>query len=185
MPAALLSVYAATLVRGSLHRYGENLEELYRSLRTDVQEVFGGGEKPLADGFELALLYYNATTRKAAYIGAGRPLWVLRAGEIYVLSGAKGDISATGSDLPRRSPATLERLSLEPGDRLYLFSDGLADQLNAEGKRFGTSRLKDFLKVNSYLSPSEQLLILQQALRQWAGDSPQTDDILILAAEVG
>lgn len=185
VPASLLSVYAATLVRGSLDRYGENLEALYQSLITDVQGVFGGGEKPLSDGFEIALLYYSPTTRKAAYIGAGRPLWVLRGGEIYVLSGGKGDISATESELPRRGQASLQRLTLEPGDRIYLFSDGVHDQLNAEGKRFGTSRLKDFLKVNSYLPVSEQLLMLQQALRQWAADSPQTDDILILAAEIG
>lgn len=185
VPASLLSVYAATLIRGALDRYGENLEELYQSLLADVQDVFGGGEKPLSDGFEIALLSYHPTTRKAAYMGAGRPLWVLRAGEIYMLAGGKGDISATNSEGPRRGQASLQRLTLEPGDRIYLFSDGVTDQLNVQGKRFGTSRLKDFFKVNSYLPVSEQLLMLQQALRQWAADASQTDDILMLAAEIG
>jgi PAS domain S-box-containing protein len=183
VPAAMISVYAATTLRHALSRYKNDLEGIFRHLQEDIQALFGGnGDRPFQEGFELALLWWEPATRRAAYIGAKRPLWVWRGGEIFPVTGGSQDISAT-QGAPRQV-ATLQRLTLQPGDRLYLFSDGLTDQLSSDGKRFGSARLKSFLQTNSYLSLPEQVQLLQQALRQWAGEAPQTDDILLLAMEV-
>ncbi|MCS7163311.1 MAG: SpoIIE family protein phosphatase [Bacteroidia bacterium] len=185
VPAALLSIYGSQLLRSALDRHGSDLKGLYTFLREQVGEVFGG-DNPLLEGFELALLWYLPEARKAFYLGARRPLWVLRGGEMYVWAGDKQDISvsALDSSMPSAEVPEPQELLLEPQDRLYLFSDGLVDQLNPEGKRFSTSRLRDFLRTNSYLSLSEQVSLLQQALRHWAGGQPQTDDILLLALAV-
>jgi serine phosphatase RsbU (regulator of sigma subunit) len=67
---------------------------------------------------------------------------------------------------------------------LYLFSDGVIDQLNPEGKKFSSNRLARFLEVNQYLDLSEQVALLKEAIAQWRGPAPQTDDILFLALEV-
>ncbi|MEN2993228.1 MAG: SpoIIE family protein phosphatase [Bacteroidia bacterium] len=185
VPAALLSIYGSQLLRSAVDRHGSDLRRIYAFLREQVREVFGG-DNPLLEGFELALLWYLPEARKAFYLGARRPLWVLRGGEIYALAGDKQDISVSQVDgsAPSAESPEPHTLSLEPGDRLYLFSDGLVDQLNLEGKRFSTSRLRDFLRTNSYLSLSEQVNLLQQALRHWASGQPQTDDILLLGLAV-
>ncbi len=182
VPAALLTIYAMTLLRRGVREQGVNLEAIYRFLMDDLAEVFGGPEG-LSEGFELALLYYEPTTRRATYLGVGRPLWVLRSGEIYPVSGSRGDLSVTGADWREESP-TPQSLTLLPGDRLYLFSDGVTDQLNPEGKRFSSSRLKSFLQTNSYLPVEEQVSLLRQALAHWAMGTPQTDDMLLLAMQV-
>ncbi len=71
------------------------------------------------------------------------------------------------------------------GDKLYLFSDGLIDQMGRpEGKRFSRTRLRNFLRANGYLPVEEQVALLQEAIRTHMSGYPQMDDMLFLALEV-
>jgi len=173
--AALISVYALTsLWRASRQPIG-NLSSLYQELLDGVVLSMGEG----TEGFELALLRYDQATMRLEYLGARRPLWIFRQGQLHQVRGSRSDISSHTSSIP-----TLQAVYLQPGDRLYLFSDGLTDQLNPEGKKFSSTRLARFLEVNQYLDLSEQVALLQGAIAQWRGQAPQTDDILFLALEV-
>ncbi len=79
----------------------------------------------------------------------------------------------------------VQTLRLEPGDRLYLFSDGLVDQIGGpDRKRFSRTRLSAFLRANSYLPMSEIIQLLQEAVRTFMGTEPQTDDIVFIGLEV-
>lgn len=75
-------------------------------------------------------------------------------------------------------------ISLEPGDRLYLYSDGISDQMNPEGKRFGTKRVESLLQDMSRLPFADQKTHLERAVAEWQGNAPQTDDIVFLALEM-
>ena len=173
--AALLSVYALTSLWRASRQPIESLTDLYRELLEGITlSMTEGGE-----GFELALLNYHRDTMRLEYMGAGRPLWIFRQGQFHEVRGIRSDVSAQAQTIP-----TLQAVHLEPGDRLYLFSDGIIHQLNPEGKKFSASRLARFLQVNSYLPLNEQISLLQEALAQWRGGTPQTDDILFLALEV-
>lgn len=175
--AALLSVYALTSLWRSTRQTLPSLSTLYEDLLEGLltaSEGQGGTE-----GFELALLRFEPSTSRLEYLGARRPLWVFRGGTLHEVRGSRADVSATASALP-----ALQTLRLQPGDRLYLFTDGLTDQLNPQGKKFGSARLARFLEVNQYLPLAEQLAMLQEAIAQWRGRNPQTDDILFLALEV-
>lgn len=118
--------------------------------------------------------------------GVRRPLWLLRHGEIYTIEGGRTKIAM--QTLPGSAHAlapTVQTLRLEPGNRLYLFSDGLVDQMGGtERKRFSRSRLSSFLRTNSYLPMDELIPLLQEAIRTFMSEGPQTDDILFLGLEV-
>jgi PAS domain S-box-containing protein len=173
--AALISVYALTsLWRASRQPIG-NLSSLYQELLEGVVLSMGEG----TEGFELALLKYDQTTMRLEYLGARRPLWIFRQGQLHQVRGSRSDISSHTASIP-----ALQAVYLQPGDRLYLFSDGVIDQLNPEGKKFSSNRLARFLEVNQYLDLSEQVALLKEAIAQWQGSAPQTDDILFLALEV-
>jgi serine phosphatase RsbU (regulator of sigma subunit) len=173
--AALISVYALTsLWRASRQPIG-NLSSLYQELLEGVVLSMGEG----TEGFELALLKYDRATMRLEYLGARRPLWIFRQGQLHQVRGSRSDISSHTASIP-----TLQAVYLQPGDRLYLFSDGVIDQLNPEGKKFSSNRLARFLEVNQYLDLSEQVALLKEAIAQWRGPAPQTDDILFLALEV-
>jgi len=175
--AALLSVYALTSLWRSTRQPVHNLTELYEDL---LEGLLTSGEGQVgAEGFELALLQYEPAAQRLVYLGARRPLWVFRGGQLHEVRGSRSDVSPTATTQP-----TPQSLRLEPGDRLYLFTDGLTDQLNPQGKKFTPARLARLLEVNQYLSLPEQLALLQEAHTQWRGNNPQTDDILFLALEV-
>jgi serine phosphatase RsbU (regulator of sigma subunit) len=97
-------------------------------------------------------------------------------------------MEVTAHTLPGSASAlqpTVQKLRLEPGDRLYLFSDGLVDQVGGpDRKRFSRTRLSSFLRANSYLPMSETIQLLQEAIRTFMGTEPQTDDIVFLGLEV-
>ncbi|MCS7161910.1 MAG: PAS domain-containing protein [Bacteroidia bacterium] len=177
--AALISVYALTaLASFTKDRFDRSLEEIYDELLEGI--IFSSEGKVLQEGFELALLRYNLEDQSLEYLGARRPLWIFRGSELYELEPARTDISTMHSTL--RPP--LRRLILQKRDRLYLFSDGIPDQLGVDNKKFSLGRLRSFLQLNQYLPVPEQINLLRQALKQWQGSNPQTDDRLIIALEV-
>lgn len=185
IPAALISVYAITSLYEKIKQYGLQIQRVYEELRESIAWFFGG-KADAQEGFELALLAYEPAASTAYYLGARRPLWLLRHGEIYTVEGGRMDIAA--QNLPGSAHAlapSVQTLRLEPGDRLYLFSDGLVDQMGGtERKRFSRSRLSSFLRTNSYLPMDELISLLQEAIRTFMGEEPQTDDILFLGLEV-
>lgn len=175
--AALLSTYAITSLWRSTRTGIADLSELYRDLLEGV--VLTSEREAHREGFELALLRYETATQRLEFLGAKRPLWIFREGHLHEIRGMRSDINPTTTSLPE-----LQSLRLQRGDRIYLFSDGLIDQIGMDGKKFGYQHLRSFLQVNQYLSLSEQVVFLKQAIQQWRGTLPQTDDILFLALEV-
>ena len=185
VPAALISIYALTSLYEKVNQHGLCIEKVYEELMESIRQFFRERNEAL-EGFEVGLLAYEPGTQTAHYLGAMRPLWLLRHGEIYVVEGGRTEVAA--QTLPGSASAlqpTVQKLGLEPGDRLYLFSDGLVDQIGGpDRKRFSRTRLSAFLRANSYLSMSETIQLLQEAIRTFMGTEPQTDDIVFLGLEV-
>ena len=75
-------------------------------------------------------------------------------------------------------------VQLETGDRLYLFSDGLYEEMNVAGEQFEISRLMEALvsQVDEPLDAS--LEFVRQNLVAWHGEDGFTDNFSILAVEM-
>ncbi len=72
-------------------------------------------------------------------------------------------------------------LNLEPGDRLYLYSDGVTEARDSTGQLYGQARLTQFLaRQQGALEGSLSALLAD--LEAWCG-GPAGDDVSILAAE--
>lgn len=75
-------------------------------------------------------------------------------------------------------------LPLQEGDRLYLYSDGLLDQLSPSGKKWGNTRWQEFLGQLQSVPVTKQGKAIWQELELWRQEQPQTDDIALLGLEV-
>jgi serine/threonine protein kinase len=73
---------------------------------------------------------------------------------------------------------------LEPGDRLFVYSDGLPDTMNEDGEVFGAARLLESIESLSHQSVGEMLRSLMEDVSQWGGDAAAKDDVSVLAVEV-
>ena len=73
--------------------------------------------------------------------------------------------------------------SMESGDLLLLYTDGVNEALNIHGDEFGMTRLIDLLRD---VSPNGAMAVIQAvtaAVDAFVGDHPQSDDITLIAIE--
>ncbi|MBR3125630.1 MAG: SpoIIE family protein phosphatase [Mogibacterium sp.] len=70
---------------------------------------------------------------------------------------------------------------LDPGDSIFVYTDGVTEATNADMKLFGEERLNAALNKNSGASPDELLKNVNESIEEFVGDAPQFDDITMLA----
>ena len=122
----------------------------------------------------------DATTGLFRYVSAGHPGPVhLPAGADPVILESEGfPLGLTDHDYEERS------VRLGPGDRLYLYSDGVPEAMDAGGQQFGNARLLEAIGQGRTESLQESVGSLLGAMTQWHGTERPQDDISILAVEV-
>ena len=96
----------------------------------------------------------------------------------------KGDKQPIGQFVDMK-PFTLHKLNLIKGDKIYLFSDGYADQFGGEkGKKFMYKRFRELILGVSSKDFSKQKKELEVAFNSWKKDIEQLDDVCVVGIEV-
>jgi sigma-B regulation protein RsbU (phosphoserine phosphatase) len=114
------------------------------------------------------------------YVSAGHPhiLRVRAGGEVEMLDALGYPIGVgPGGDYEDCAVA------VEPGDRLYIHSDGLTEAMSPGGQLFGVSRMFETLRGARAVSLDGSLQQLSAAIRDWTGTSDRKDDQTVLAIE--
>lgn len=75
-------------------------------------------------------------------------------------------------------------IKMNPGDRMYLYSDGLVDVTNTRGERFDMARLAAELGKLSSASLQAGLPSLVDRLCEWSGGDSFEDDVSVLGFEI-
>jgi len=76
-----------------------------------------------------------------------------------------------------------QTLALAGGDSLLLYTDGVIEACDADGAPFGEEHLTE-LVGSSAVSPAELVDAIEAAVREHAGQTPQQDDITLVAGRV-
>ena len=71
--------------------------------------------------------------------------------------------------------------SLKPGDRIFLYTDGLPEAKSPFGERFGTDRVLEILNSNKDKDNKELIRLMKERVFTFAGDEPQFDDITMMS----
>ena len=74
-------------------------------------------------------------------------------------------------------------LQLEPGDRLYLYTDGVTEATDSHNELFGEERLQTALNENMDLPVEKLLPKIKECIDAFVGDADQFDDITMLALD--
>jgi len=115
------------------------------------------------------------------YVNAGHnPPLLYRSG-----SGSFEELGRTGLVLGVDASIKLDQHSttLEPGDCLVLYTDGVTDALNASEQPFGEQRLRSSIEASVSGSAQAIALGLLQALQEFIGGADPFDDITLLVAK--
>ncbi|MBR2996312.1 MAG: PP2C family protein-serine/threonine phosphatase [Lachnospiraceae bacterium] len=76
-------------------------------------------------------------------------------------------------------------LQLEPGDMLFLYTDGVPEATNQALESFGTARMIDALNENPAASPRALLQNVHAAVDRFVGKAEQFDDLTMLCLSYG
>jgi phosphoserine phosphatase RsbU/P len=76
-------------------------------------------------------------------------------------------------------------IRLEEGDLLLLLTDGAAEAEDRNGDLFGTERVLGVVREERRLGSAQIIQRLRAAVEEFAGESPQRDDITVVVGKVG
>jgi len=120
------------------------------------------------------LAEFDAGTRTLTYINAGHNTPILRRNGGMIERLDKG-----GLPLGIDAQAAYETgtVSLEPGDWLVIFTDGVVEAINQYDAEYGEQRLLNVLQAGSSAPPEELLHRIIGDVDAFVGETPQHDDI--------
>jgi phosphoserine phosphatase RsbU/P len=162
---------------------GEILDMLRAKIISSLKQKGESGENK--DGMDLALCRFSNDFRKLTFSCANNPLWVCRrsasSGQAEMLE-FKADKQPVGiSPIATPMPFRQQEFDLQPGDCVYMFTDGYADQFGGpKGKKFKYKALQELLLKNSNFPMKTQREHLQKAFADWKGNLAQIDDVLVI-----
>ncbi len=80
---------------------------------------------------------------------------------------------------------TSEKFRTEPGDTLFLFTDGLSESRDTAGEEYGTARLSNLLCRHQELLPDELIRACLGDLSDFCAGTPRHDDLTVMALRRG
>ena len=79
-----------------------------------------------------------------------------------------------------------ETVTLNPGDWLIVFSDGVSEAMSASGDEYGESRIVDVRRsATRHVEPRQLLEALFADVRDFTRGAPQSDDITAMVLRYG
>ncbi|HBS87497.1 MAG: hypothetical protein A2W91_00475 [Bacteroidetes bacterium GWF2_38_335] len=129
------------------------------------------------DGMDIGLVVVDWTKRQLQFAGANNPLYLIRNKELIEI---KPDKMPIGFHI-KTQDFTNNIIDLLPDDKIYVFSDGYADQFGGpDGKKFKYKQFKEVVLEICHLTAKEQREILENKLLDWKGNFDQLDDVLVM-----
>jgi sigma-B regulation protein RsbU (phosphoserine phosphatase) len=174
---SLLMAETRAYLRVLAHRREDVGEILTRTNRVLAEDV--GAERYVT----LFLGRLDPATRALVYASAGHPTaFILDAqGEIKTKLPRTGVPLGIHADTQYQSS---QEFLLDSGDLLLLLTDGLEEAMSAEDTFFGIDRVIEVLRAHRAESAQQIVEALYQAVRRFAGNAPQLDDLTTIVVKV-
>jgi serine phosphatase RsbU (regulator of sigma subunit) len=113
------------------------------------------------------------------YAGAKFPLYLFHDNELFVFKASR--ISLGNKSYKKEKIFQRHNLQLEPGDKLYLHSDGFPDQFDTNNKyKYMSKRFKELLLRHAALPMEEQARAWEKEFDGWRGNTDQIDDVVVV-----
>ena len=176
IPAAMFMMQAKTIIK-DLAESGLELPEVFATANKKLCENNDAGMFVTA---WMGILDLKTGLLKFVNAGHNPPLVRQADGEFVYLKSRSGMVLAGMDGVKYR----LNELKLSPGDRIFLYTDGVTEATDENNRLYGEERLLE--TVNQNIVKNTQLLCeaVKDDVDRFVGDAPQFDDITMLSVEL-
>ncbi len=173
VPAAIFMAMAKTMLKSRAAS-----DPSPASIVTHVNDVLSSdNDSCMFVTLYLGILNLRDGTLVTTNAGHNPPLLKRHGGEFEWLKGQDGPIAG-----PIPGIAFKERKTqLAPGDELFFYTDGVTEADNGRRELFGNDQLKTVLDDSPGTSVVDRIRDVMQAVKTFAGEAQQADDITMLA----
>lgn len=178
LPAALYVNIARALLRDKSKQF-ETPQEVLSALNQSLQFELGETGRFLT----MTYVLIDARENMIHYVCAGHEPMVLlsTSQKRYDLLKPKGyPLSSIHADLFDHR-IQQESYQMQPGDLIFMYTDGVTDVTNEANEMFGEEALYEMVERLSDQTPQQLTQQICDHLNQFRKDVPQTDDITIIA----
>lgn len=175
VPAALFMVIGKTLIKDHTQP-GRDLGEVFSQVNNLLCEA--NSEGMFITAFEGVL---NLDTGEVKFVNAGHemPFICRKGGKFESYKPLPGFVLAGMENMRYRSGS----FTLQPGDKLFQYTDGVTEATNGKNELYGMDRLKEILGTCGEKAPAEILPAVKQDIDRFVGKAPQFDDITMICLE--
>ncbi len=159
------------------------MDNLHLEVRSTLKQDQEGATG--RDGMDLALCKIDPDNKILEFAGAHRPLYYLRKGELTEYQGTRKGIG--GIPLAKKTEKDFENhvIHYQSGDQIFIFSDGLPDQLGGpERKKYQSRRIREALTEKQNVSMAHFSRHFSMDFYDWLGEEKQVDDVLLIGIEL-
>lgn len=172
VPAALFMAVSRTLIK-AIGMRGISSDECMRIVNDMLCEEN-------VENMFVTVFYgiYDTETNTIDYTNAGHnPPYIQHADGTQTMLPAVGNVAL---GVIGGMPYTNNSVTLQKGDSLVMFTDGVTEAFNPKGEQYGESRLEPLLCTLAGKSSKDIVDGINNAVSEFAAEEPQSDDITIL-----
>ena len=175
IPAALFMMVSKIILKNTA-KTGKTPAEI---LTATNETICGNNKQEMFVTVWLGILDLKTGTLTASNAGHEYPV-VMHAGTGYELVKDRHGLVIGGMSGVNYSEY---ELTLEPGSKLFVYTDGIPEATNNNKEMFGIDRLMDALNADPEASPMDSIESVAVAVRDFVEEAEQFDDLTMLSFE--
>ncbi|MBF0287168.1 MAG: SpoIIE family protein phosphatase [SAR324 cluster bacterium] len=178
IPAALISFMVSSLFKTTAPKL-QDIEETIFQVNNALE-----GKIPQDKFATTFYCIYNTHTNELTYSNMGHPPgYLIRPQTQEILELQSGGILL--GILPiKRNQYKSSSVLLKPGDKVFLYTDGLIEMPNQSGNIFGRKKLEEFLLNHQHLPINDLIEEAYLYILTYSGAEAYTDDITLVGLEL-
>lgn len=172
VPAALFMVISKTLLKNHAQN-GLSAREILETVNNKLCE---NNQAEMFVTVWIGLLEISTGVMRCANAGHEYPAICKRGGSYELLKDKHGFVLGGMEHVHQHE----YEVQLAPGDRVFLYTDGVVEATDASEELYGSDRMVAALNTAAGETPEKTLAAVQRDVDAFVGDAPQFDDLTML-----
>lgn len=184
VPGAMMSMVANSIIKEVLlNKKVKAVSGILYELDKELFKAINSyGSELSSDGMDVAVISISKKTNRLHFAGAFRPMIIVRKQQVIELRASRFPL---GFYNDAEKVFDEQVILLQPGDNLFLFTDGFIDQFGGgENKKLNKRNFKELVKIAADMPVEEQESFLEYSLNNWKQEEEQTDDVLVVGIKI-